>query len=107
MVFSLFYGVRKFYIRQSKSRTFGLLCYENKNPQPMTGEVGEAIRSSRPPPPFHESVLETTATGDLTHSSDWFSVTDYWKLLTDHWHLQLRDSAGITPASPLLVVLSY
>jgi len=43
-MFSLFYGVRKFYFRQSKSRTFGLLCYENQNPQPMTGEMGEAIR---------------------------------------------------------------
>ncbi len=32
----------------------------------MTGEVGEAIRSSRPPPPFHERVLETTRAGDLT-----------------------------------------
>ena len=32
----------------------------------MAGEVGEAFRVSRPPPPFHESVVEPAITGDLT-----------------------------------------
>ena len=34
----------------------------------MTGEVGEAIRSCRHPPPFHESVMNRSEAGDLTHA---------------------------------------
>ena len=53
-----------------------MLLRESKSPADDWGGFGEAIRSSRPPPPFHESVLETTAAGDLT----WVSLI-VWSLI--------------------------
>ncbi len=42
------------------------MVLESKSPA-EAGEVGEAIRASRPPPPFRESVVELTSAGDLTY----------------------------------------
>jgi hypothetical protein len=39
----------------------------------MTGEVGEAIREGRHPPPFHESVMNRSEAGDLTHANGIYS----------------------------------